>query len=117
MWIPMPALFETAKQYKDECVICGGPWHPATGQLVGNPMQVKVCGACFKNDIIPLIKDSMERDIRLSTRDKKEAAAQRDALRKSVGKKGLKAAKGSIPKATRISFYQHAGTGIVADKP
>ena len=41
------------------CASCGGPWHPASGFIVGSPQEVKICGACFKNDIMPLLKDRM----------------------------------------------------------
>lgn len=94
-------VFEAAKNPDDKCVICKGPWHPATGQLVGSPMQVKVCGACFKNEIVPLIKDTMDRDIRLSSRTKREAATQRKETKKRV-------------REPRVSFYQHAATSIGA---
>lgn len=83
------ALREVEKQYQDKCSVCGGPWHPASGQLVGSPKQVKVCGACFADEIVPLIKDRMALNMRLTSRNKKD----------------------------RISFYQHAASSIIGSEP
>jgi len=55
----------------ERCVLCKGPWHPASGQIVGSPSSFPVCGACFKNEIIPLMKDASDREIRVSSRAKR----------------------------------------------
>lgn len=80
------------------CAMCGGPWHQATGMMVGHPSEFPVCGRCMV-DVMATIKGSMEREIRVSTRAREEWKA--------------------TPKADRgprpwVSFYEHAETSIGA---
>ena len=54
-----------------KCVICGGPVHPATGYWIGSPTQYPCCGACFRQEIVPLIKESMAKTFRVKKGKKK----------------------------------------------
>jgi hypothetical protein len=84
-----------------KCAACGGVWHPATGAMVGQPTEVAICGRCLNEEIIPLIKDTMPREIKISAARKREWT--------------------STPKAERgprpwVSFYEHAATSIGASR-
>ena len=83
------------------CACCGGVWHPATGHMVGHPTEVHVCGRCMGTEIVPLIKESMEREIRVSTPLKREAVARRRAGDRRA----------QVP---RVNFCDHAATSVGA---
>lgn len=69
--------------------------------MVGHPTEVPVCGRCMVEEIVPLIKVSMERTIRVSTPTKRAAIARRQAGDRKV----------QVP---RVNFCEHAATSIGA---
>jgi len=80
------------------CALCGNLWHPASGMVVGSPSEYLACGRCWR-DLQDLVKDTMPRQIRIST-------STRDAWK-------------AAPKADRgprpwISFYDAAASSIGA---
>jgi hypothetical protein len=81
------------------CKICEGPWHPASGFIVGHPQEHPVCGRCFVEEIIPTIKESMSHSTRVSTRLKK-AVVEARARAKAEGRK-------STAQVPRVTIYDH----------
>lgn len=47
------------------CVLCKGPWHPATGYLIGSPVPFPCCGRCFHTEIMPLLRWAMAKRFRI----------------------------------------------------
>lgn len=36
------------------CCVCGAPWHPVTGMMVGFPQQFPMCGRCWRESFATL---------------------------------------------------------------
>jgi ribosome-binding protein aMBF1 (putative translation factor) len=39
------------------CVICGDKFDAETGVVIGHPVEMHVCGACFDSEITPLFEE------------------------------------------------------------
>jgi hypothetical protein len=34
------------------CVVCRGPWHPASGMMVGSPSRFPMCSRCWRESLV-----------------------------------------------------------------
>ena len=82
------------------CAFCGAPRHPASGMLVGSPVEFPACSRCFR-ELVEQMKEALSREIHVSTRAREVYKA--------------------VPKAERgrrpgILFYEFADTSIGAKR-